>query len=266
MTTNSVVKAFRIIEHLSTHSDAGCSETAVALGMDKTTVHRLLATMKEIGYVSQNASSQRYSLSAKFSNLTEATPDHRSLLEIIRPYLKELAEMTGETASLALLSGTEVIYTDHIDSQHVIKVNVGVGIQYPAHTVGIGKVILANLKPEHVEELYRGRELEKLTPNTIDSFPKLMADLVKTKKRGYAIDNEECSTGLFCLAAAVLDSSGLPVAGISTGFPLFRHPSVAAQKKLAEMVCLVTGRISESLGYGGQTKGSKAKATKRKKT
>lgn len=259
MATNSVIKAFRIIEHLSIHREAGVSEISAGLNMDKTTVYRLLATMKEIGYISQNASSQRYRLSPKFANLTEPAPDHQNLIEMAHPYLEELTGLTDEAVSLAFLSGADVVYVDHIDSQHAIKVNAKVGGQYPAHTVGIGKAIMAYLPAKQVEGLYKDREMAVRTPNTISSLSALQSDLAKVKKRGYAVDNEECSPGLFCLAAPIFDASGFPVAGISTGFPLYRHTAVAEQKKLAKIVRQTAGRLSEALGYTGP----KGKASKK---
>jgi len=260
MATNSVIKAFRIIEHLSLHGEAGVSEISVGLSMDKTTVYRLLSTMKGIGYISQNAADQRYRLSPKFANLTEPAPDHQNLIEMAHPYLEELIGLTDEAVSLAFLSGADVIYVDHIDSQHAIKVNAKVGGQYPAHTVGIGKAIMAYLPSKQVEALYKDREMAVRTPNTISSLTALQAELAKVKKRGYAVDNEECSPGLFCLAAPIFDASGFPVAGISTGFPLYRHSAVAEQKKMAEIVRQLAGRLSEALGYAG----SKSKAPPKK--
>ena len=248
MITNSVIKAFRIVECLSTQGEARISDIATSLDMDKATVYRLLSTMKEIGYISQNIAMQRYSLSPKFIGLTGPTPGHQNLIEMAHPYLKRLTDLTDETACLALLSGSNVIYVDFIDSKHTINATVTIGSQYPAHTVATGKAMLAYMPVKQIEDSYKDKELVALTPNSVKTLPVLLDDLTKVRERGYAIDNEECSKGLFCLAAPVLDVSGYPVAGISIGFPLYRHSNMDDQKKMAKHVCQIAGQVSEALG------------------
>lgn len=249
MTTNSVVKAFSIIEVLSSKGESGVTDLSERLSLDKTTVYRLLSTLKAIGYVTQNQANQRYGLAMKFLNLARSRPDERHIIDLVRPYLEELSGQADEAVNLAVLRETSITYIDHIDSRHTIKVNVAVGHRFPAHTVAIGKAILAYMPMAEVRELFGGLEFEKLTPQSISSLEDLEADLVRVRQRGFAIDDEECSEGLYCVAAPILEASGYPVAGLSTGFPKFRRPGAAERRSLAGKVKKTAAGISQALGY-----------------
>lgn len=254
MATNSVVKAFSIIEVLSSKGESGVTDLSERLSLDKTTVYRLLSTLKEIGYVTQNQSNQRYGLAMKFLNLARSRPDERNIITLVRPYLEELSEQTDEAVNVAVLRETSITYIDHIDSRHTIKVNVAVGESFPAHTVAIGKVILSYSPPAEVKELFGGRELEKLTPHSLGSLEELEADLARIRLRGHAIDDEECSVGLYCVAAPIMDASGYPVAGLSTSFPKFRRPGATERRSLAGKVKKMAASISQALGYKADDK------------
>src|SRR5205085_9563540 len=122
-----------------------------------------------------------------------------------KPYLKTLRERTGETVHLAILDHASVLFINHLESEHAVRMSVNVGVRAPAHCTAVGKALLAFQPAEILEQIvfYGG-----LTPKTITAASHLRQDLATVRTRGYAIDDEELEIGLRCIAAPIRDHSG----------------------------------------------------------
>jgi DNA-binding IclR family transcriptional regulator len=241
----------------------GVTELGRRLGVDKSTAHRLLATLQARGFVRLIPSSRRYTLGLRLISLGTAAAQGVDLTEIARPHLETLRDQTGETASLAVLSEGEVLFLSRLTGSGVLTVNHGVGTRLPAHCSALGKVLLAALAGSaEVERIIATRGLARYTPRTITEPDELMRHLHLVRRRGWALDDEEYAIGLRCLAAPVYDATGALVAATGIAGPTTRI-TLEQIDRMAALVCRTGREISAALGYRwGAGDGAGASATR----
>ncbi|MBN1333589.1 MAG: IclR family transcriptional regulator [Synergistales bacterium] len=246
----SVIRALEIIEILNERKEMGITEIASSLDLDKSTVHRLINTLRHKGYVKQNILNQKYSNTFKLFEMGTLEVDRTGLIRRVNPFLEYLAQQTRETVNLALLEGKFTIYVDKRESSEVIRADLGVGRRYPAYTTSLGKAILAYLPEEKVIELFREEKFVSFTPNTIGSLDELLAQLKLIRRRGYAYDNEELITGLACVASAIRNYDGNPLAAISIAFPRYRYQKGSPEEeRIISLVLDITRKLSVEFGF-----------------
>lgn len=164
------------------------------------TVHRILRTLVECGYVRQQAD-RTYSLGARLISLGEATS--RMLGTWALPSLGYLVEQTGETANMAMLEGDTVIYVAQVPSKHSMRTFTEVGRHVDPHCTGVGKALLAELDDRRVEDLLTRRGMPARTGQTITELDEFMVEMTRIRRRGYAVDAGERELGVRCVAVAV---------------------------------------------------------------
>src|SRR5690606_27539600 len=183
----SVDKAFtkglRLIEALArSERPRGITDLANELGLTKSNVHRLLATLQFHGYVRQLAEDRSYELTTRIWELGSRVVDRMDLVRVARPSLERLAAITGETVHLSMLDDTDVVYLDKIESEHHIRAHTRVGARAPAFTMATGKAMLAHVPRSYLE---RFRPLMKrYTPTTRTSIEELAADVELARQQG----------------------------------------------------------------------------------
>jgi IclR family KDG regulon transcriptional repressor len=246
---HSVKRAIRILEYLATVD--GPRDLAVIsreLGMNKSTVYRFLSTLEEEGYVHQDALSNQYSLGSKVTWLAAnflAKIDVRSLA---RPFLEELARVTGETVHVGILDQDEVIYIDKIDGNQAVHMASQVGAHVPVHTTAMGKVLLSGRPETYWQRYVDAVGLYPRTPFTIVEQEGFFAELRRVRANSYAIDNLENEEGIRCLAAAIFEAGGEARAAISiSGWTLSMTPE--RTDDLAPVLLKTAASISQRLGF-----------------
>lgn len=226
----------------------GVTDLAKKLGLGKSSVYRLLATLARRGYVEKNPESDRYQLTYRLFAVGSPAADRFGLREVAQPVMQRLATETGETVNLGVLDGTRVVNLRKVESRHLLRIHLAVVGGAPAHATALGKVLLAALEAAEVARRLHGRRLERLTPRTIGDRRSLGAALARVREQGFAIDDEECSLGLRCVAAPILDHRGSVVAALSISGPSPRLPNPLLSR-LAESVRSAAREISQRLGY-----------------
>lgn len=252
----AVDAALSILETLGTGQEMGVTDLAKKLGLGKSSVYRLLATLARRGYVEKGPHSDRYRLSYRLFLVGSAAADRFSLREAAHPVMERLAAETGETVNLGVLDGTRVVNLHKVESRHFLRMHMKVGGGVPAHATALGKALLVGLQPAELARRLRGRRLERLTPRTIGDRRSLAGALARIRKQGFAIDNEECSLGLRCLAAPILDHRGTVAAALSISGPTHRLPDPVLSR-LAERVRTAAREISHRLGYSTEPPASR---------
>jgi len=246
--TRSVERALTIL-HLFVVGEAeiGLSDISGRVGLHQSTVFRLLATLSASGFTEQSAQTGRYRLGPAALSLGQAFLRHSDLRQIAEGPLASLRDHTGETAHLATLDRSEVLYLEKLPGLHPIGLmSSRVGDRAPAHCTGLGKALLA-YEPEAVvrESLTAG--LRAYTPKTITRMSALLTELAKVRTVGYAVDDEEHEVGVVCVAAPVFDSRRV-VAAISVAGPVERIRDEARDSRLTEQVLAAANEISARLG------------------
>lgn len=246
----SVARALDLLEALATSDESGLVEVAARAGLLPSTAHRLLATLTARGYVFRNPATGRYLLSYKVLELGSQVQRRTAHLRAVtRPYLERVRKVCGETVNLVVLDDeADIVYVDQLEGLHAMRMFMHIGRKFPAYTAAAGKALLAYWPDGEVAEQYREQRFEPLTPRTITSLADLLRDLERTRRRGFAIDDEEHETGVTCVAAAVLDHVGSPAAAISVSGPSQRLRRTGLPE-LGDLLKIIATELSSELGH-----------------
>ena len=215
------------------------------------TTHRLLNTMIHRGFVDQNPENSKYRLGLKVFQIGSTASHFKDLRTVARPVMEELQQMYNETVNLATLDGSEVVYVDQVESTNIVVVRMfaRAGNRGPAHCTGSGKVLLAGLADEQLEELIKTIKLDKFTNETITDPDMLRKELARVHIEGYALDLGERDEGVRCVAAPILGFDGKVAAAISISGPSNRITTSFIKNELVDVIKEAARNISQQLGY-----------------
>ena len=205
----SLAKGIRILELLVTKGEMTVSQVARHFGFNRASSHRFLATLKSLGYVEKN-DNNRYQPTFKMLELGMKVSGQFEIRQAARPLMSELSEASKETINLGVQDGVEVLHIDKIESQEILRMDSPLGSRAPVYCTALGKAILAHLPKEEFEKLLTKVKLKRAGPNTITSRKQFRTELQGIRACGYAVDNEELTRGLRCVAAPIFDYSGRP--------------------------------------------------------
>ena len=217
----SAARTVELLEHLARAGGMhSLRDLQVALGHPKSSLHALLRTLVEAGWVESDQTGTLYGMGLRALLVGMSYIDGDETVALASSSLTWLATETSETIHLARLDGTDVVYLATRDSTHELRVVSRIGHRLPAHSTALGKALLAERSDEELKALLPKR-LDALTPHTITDRAKLLADLAETRERGYAIDRQENTLGLRCVGVAI-SRHGPARDAISCSVPLAR--------------------------------------------
>ncbi len=253
----TVMKALEIIEVLSQDSSnrgVGISELSRKLDLGKSTVHRILETLKYYGFIDKNEETNRYRLGWSLYNIGQMVPRQNQLYNLDNTLLIELSQKVKETVNVGVVSGSEVVIISKIEgSAENLRVNLQPGEHEALHATALGKILISEMPEETIRSMMdkdRGR-LKKLTHNSITNVDDLIKEIEKTRRQGYAVDNEEFCIGLYCMAMPLRDYTGNIIAALSVSTPYARINETKIKENL-EYLKEYSGKISKILGYQGK--------------
>lgn len=223
------------------------TEISEQLGLNKSTAHGIINTLKYHGLIDQDENTQKYRLGLCLIGLGELVISSMDVRSLAYPIIEELCRELEETIHVGVLDGNEIVYVDKKECNKSIKISSKIGARYPAYSTADGRILLSYLDLETQEKIIP-EEIKKFTPKTITDKQKIIKELVKIRESGYAIDDEENVVGLTCVAAAVFDYSGKARYGISVTGPTIRM----TEEKKAESIKVLkdaVSRISFMFGY-----------------
>ncbi|MDD5483552.1 MAG: IclR family transcriptional regulator [Kiritimatiellae bacterium] len=245
----SLDKALRLVDLIADAAEGiGNNDLSRKIGLERTTVFRLLETLAMHNYVRRDPVTKKYALGNRILELSLMIRKGRRLQDISRSYLRKLARETGETAHLAVLNGDEIIIVDQEMGGHLIGVHTHVGMHEPIHCTALGKALLFRMNGNEIGEIIGGNRLQAYSKNTITTLDKLQQELVASRKRGYALDNEEYKQGVRCLAAPVLDHRGMVAAAIGIS-GLLKRLTKEKLDSFARIVKKTGENLSAQMGY-----------------
>jgi IclR family transcriptional regulator, KDG regulon repressor len=248
---NSVRNAARLLKEFSgVDKQLGVTELADRLGLGKSTVHRLLATLADERLLERDAATGRYRLGLGIYELGAVVTAHVELHEAAMPALVSLRQRTGETVHVAVLDGLESVYVERLDSPHTLRIFSRVGHRLPAHATSTGKVLLAGLPPQTLDARLRQWNPVALTPRTITDEATLRAELLLVTRRGWAENVEEGEVGVASVGAPIRGIDGSVTAAISIVGPITRVKG-ASLRRFSGAVVEAANSISARLGYRG---------------
>lgn len=217
----SVDRALDLLEVLAaSEQPLGVSELAARTGLAEGTAHRLLRALVHRGYVAQD-SARKYGLGTAALVLGDASS--RSLARGAQPFLRQMVDVSGETANLAVLDGDRVVYVAQAASPRRLRMFAEVGRSVPAHSTAVGKVLVAALPERTAAALVERAGLPRRTGRTLVDPDAFAAELRRTRERGWALDDGEEEDGVRCVAVPVV-TRGRTVAAASVSGPADRLP------------------------------------------
>ncbi len=245
-TVQSVDRAVAILEILARTGDVGVTELAKELGVHKSTAFRLVAALERRDLVEQNTGRGKYRLGPGILRLAGASTSRLDLVQESRVVSRALAQRTGETVNLAVLSDGAALYMDQVAGSSALQPHNWVGQRIPLHATSNGKVLLSGLESAEV-----GRQvppLQAYTARTITTLTALEHELASVRAQGYATAVDELEIGLTAAAAPVRDVRGDIVASMSVSGPTFRLDADSLPR-IAQAVMSAADDVSRRLGW-----------------
>jgi IclR family transcriptional regulator, pca regulon regulatory protein len=252
-TVRSLAKGFRILEAFTAQEpELTMAEVARKAGVDNATAFRFLNTLVGTGYVERVPDAKLFRLASKVLDLGFNAIARSDLRTQARPVLRGLVGEINEAASIGVLDGSNILYVERIQAGLArLGVDMRIGSRVPAYATAIGHAVLAWLpRPTQISVL-QGQPRRQLTATTQTGLDALLARLAQVKRRGYAISNQEAVPGLYVLAAPVLDSDGVPLAGISIAAPAIQTTLKDFEAAGARPIMQAAGALSRALQAGG---------------
>jgi IclR family acetate operon transcriptional repressor len=244
----SLGRALDLMESVAmAEQGAGLTELAKATGLAPSTAHRLLKTLQQRRYVSHDAERGLWFIGVQAFTVGAAFLRTRNVVAAARPVMRQLMEDSGESVSLAVLDGADAVYLAQIECRAMMRALARPGGRAPLHCSGVGKALLAALGAAERAPLYARVEFTRYTDHTLVDPKALEAALRPVAVLGYAVDDEEFALGLRCVAAAICDEYGDPVAAISCSGPTARV-TVERVAPLGRLVATAAADVAAALG------------------
>jgi len=252
-TVLSLAKGFRILEAFTAQEpELTMAEVARRAGVDNATAFRFLNTLVDIGYVERVGETRNFRLALKVLDLGFNAIARSDLRSSARPILRTLVGKINEAASIGVLDGADIIYVERIQAGLArLGVDIRIGSRVPAYSSAVGHAILAWLPHADQVSILKSQPRKQLTATTLTDLDTLVARLEQVKRRGYAISDQETVTGLYVLAAPVLDTDGIPLAGLSVAAPAFQTSLADFEATGAEPVMHAAQALSRALQSSG---------------
>src|SRR3954462_1595005 len=204
----AVIRAFD-----AEHRELALSDVARSTGLTRAAARRFLLTLVKLGYVP--LADGRFSLRPRVLDLGYAYLSSLSLPDVAQPHMEALVAKVNESSSISVLDDTEVVYVVRVPTRRIMSITLAVGTRLPAYATSMGRVLLANLPEEELEERLARVEFKPLTKRTVKDATALRKVLAGVRKQGYALTDQELEEGLRSVAVPIRDSSGDVVAALN---------------------------------------------------
>src|SRR5262252_8252409 len=244
----AVDNVLRLLRLFEDHEMIRVNQVARDMGLSRSTVHRMLATLSHHQFVEQDEHSRAYRPGPALVDIGLAVVSKIDIRAISHTALMELRDLTGETAHLGIMRGAaSVLFLDSVESDRVVRTGSRIGRIMPAHSTSSGKVLLAERTDEEVAALYPSGVLEAPTPRTLTTVEELLEQIAEVRRLGYAVNHGESEDDVAAVAAAVRDKRGHVRCALVTTAPVSRADD-AWVKSAAAATMRVARELSDRVG------------------
>jgi IclR family acetate operon transcriptional repressor len=191
-------------------------------GFSPSTVHRILLTLESRGFVQNDMERGYWLIGIKTFKIGSAFLRNRRVASMGRLTMRELMQATGETVNLGIEDNGEVVFISQVESHDTLRAFFRAGSRGAMHSSGVGKALLAEFPEHRIRQICGARRLERFTEKTRTDLAELLRELEESRRRGWAIDDEERTLGMRCVAAPIFNEHGEPIAGVSISGPSVR--------------------------------------------
>jgi IclR family transcriptional regulator, KDG regulon repressor len=214
--TNSLERALAILEYVA-HKSGGVTNAEISahFSVATSTTSYILSRLEREGYLRRDSENGRYEMGLKIVALSHGALRDMGLRRVAEPVLHRLSAETHVSALIGILERGQVMIVDKVEKPDLARIDMDIGVRYPAHTTALGKVLLAHMPPERISGLFDHYRLAKTSPNTINSKARLLSEFETVRKQGYATSDGELFLGIRAVAAPIFDVSGEVPASVS---------------------------------------------------
>ena len=244
----SLDRGLEILFILAEHKSKGVTELANELQVDKSTVFRLLETMEKRNLVQQDKTTAKYKLGIGLLHISEGLVKNLDIINVSKPTLKQLMDSTKESVHLCTFANDKVYVVDQVKSDQIMKVSATIGHEEPIYCSSVGKCILAYLPDETKNRIIDGVQFIPYTEKTKVSKEALMEEIQLIRKKGYALDDEEVSVGVCCIAAPIYNHRGEVKSSIGISGPSARIRPENIDSYISKLK-IAASNISHNMGY-----------------
>ena len=218
----AVDRTLAVLRYLAGHPELRLADVRAHLDVGQSTAHRLMAMLVYRGFAVQDPETRAYRPGPALLEIGRGAAGGADLVRVARPVLERLAADSGETVHLGRLDGVAVRYLDVVESAATLRVTGRVGRLGPAHATSLGKAMLATYDDARVRALYEGLDLESPTPDTVTDVDRLLAELRRVRRRGWARNRGEMESGVCSVGVTVAVPQRGLLAGLSIATPQVR--------------------------------------------
>ncbi len=242
-----VIKTLAVLESLA-ESEHGkvLRDIAREVSLVKSSVFRILYTLKEAGYVEQPETNGLYRLTLRTAGLARRNAGRLGLTELARPHLSRLRDALDESVAIAERRSHTIVLVDVLETSHPLRLSFHIGDICPIHATALGKAVAAHLSLEELTALLSSNNLTPFTPHTNTRMHHLKTELAQALRTGYTLNNEETVSGALIIGAALFDASHTVCGSISINTPKTRCPD-KRRRLLIESVIRTAKDISDDL-------------------
>lgn len=249
-TIQALDRAVDVLEALAGADGLTLTELARQLDQSPATVYRVLSTLEAREFTELDPPTQSWHIGPLAFRFGSAFLRRSGIIERSRPVMRSLMLDTGETSNLGIERKGEVMFVSQVETNESIRAFFPPGTSSPMHASGIGKALLSCYTPDQIKAYIRGAGLQPFTDRTIASAEQLESELMTIRARGWALDDEERTEGMRCIAAPIRNMYGEAVAGISISGPANRLPDDKVDQ-VGASVTEAAQQISHSIGFSG---------------
>ena len=220
-------------------------EVADRSNLSPATARRFLLTFKALGYVGANG--RKYLLRPKILELAYAYLNSMNVDEALQPYLREIVQRTGDSSSVTVLEGTDIVYIANASVRRLVRLSAGVGSRFPAYPTSTGRVLLAHRSPAQQEHYFRMERFEKITEFTETDVGRLRRILGEVRMQGYSVVQDELEVGLVAIAVPLWGPAGNVIAALNCSSVARRTDSTEILHSRLDLLTEYSKQVSEAL-------------------
>jgi DNA-binding IclR family transcriptional regulator len=250
---NTIGKAISVIETIRmANRPLRIKEIAEALDLNKSSLHHHIKTLTEFGYLQQDSDSRKYDIGLNLVRVGQSYLQRLDVRERGHIYLEQLSNELNQTVHMLVLDHDEAVYIDKVDVNHqpgALQCSSFIGKRTDLYSTASGKVLLSNLEQGSLNAILENIKLKPITPYTLTNVTEFEEDLIRCKERGYAMDLQEHSMGLQCIAVPIVNSHSQCVAAVSVSCPIATISTEELETTVLEKLKDTGMKISSVMGY-----------------
>ncbi|MDN7242347.1 IclR family transcriptional regulator [Planococcus sp. N028] len=242
----SLERGLQVIQAFSQQNPSmTVSEVAKKTGLSRPAARRILLTLEHLGFA--EAQSGHYSLTARTLSLGYAYLSSNNIWSIAHPFMREFVDQTGESCSISILDGTDVLYVARVSTKRIMSINLDVGSRLPAYATSMGHVLLANLQKDKLEAYLESVNFEKFTDKTITAKEQLLSVLEEVRKQDWGGVDQQFEEGLRSIAVPIRNANGQVIAAMNCSAHAGRISKTVLREEFLPLLQESARKISQAI-------------------